>query len=915
MASFTDDLQYLTKHTPYVQQLPVQEMAQVGQYKQAQYDQGVQKIQSEIDKVAGMDVVRDVDKAYLQSRLNDLGGNLKKVAAGDFSNYQLTNSVGGMITKIGKDTNVQNAVGSTANWRTQLAKIQKDVDEGKSNPANIDYFQKQANAWMGGQKPGEKFSSAYVPYFDVFKHAKETFDAIKPDGYSFDQIYITDAAGNVKTDSEGRPVASPIMKRLEKEGVFPEKVRQALNQVFLDPRVNQQLSISGEYALKNQSPEMLSNRIQYQKNELIDNLTERKNLLNLQKNIGKNVQDEIDSLQLAIDNTRVKYDDFAKMAYQSPDAVRASLYKDEIKNNYTAMFGWTKSKEQTLDNPLWNANFKLNQETNKIKQWNEEMKFKKEKEKFDQKAKTVELNLKAQELAQKESKGNGKVKQTFERSDEAFVETFDNKYTAAAADYSAKSNDFVYNTVLQTPENDVQLEKYIRAGQTKEEAINTLMKDKIRQQLALKGQVPDERVVEDQLAQEKTKWELKAISEINTAGNLKKPSIQDSKEAYMAAKKEFEIATGLKDEAERRMGKDLADKLKSSNYKISPVKANIDGVNIDVAPEDMLNAAIYLKALGQGGFLDGMFGSKDLQDKAKQAKSDLLSAGKGELIDYMEDHIQEFIEPVTADSRFDAPVAAFQNTKLVSEFRKLFKNIDTEGYKAALKSKADVIKQMGFTVSPNLTVDLLSGNVEADRDLSEEILAIAGQYSSHKQNLSDKFNYAKIREIVNSDDSAKSFNMKTRKNDVTGEVQAEVVFYDTDGSEASSMVITPEEASALNVNTSILYESEELQGLRNRMNASPLGSTSVNDPYDKATYISGDGWFQKNYFTNLNGTKYDVQANLVKRNGLIYPIVYVMDDVVKPEPRELPGQKDVGDAVDKLKSITPTFINLILNEK
>ena len=48
MASFTDSI---SQFNPYVQQIPVEEMAKVGMYKQAQYDQGVQKIQTQIDNV------------------------------------------------------------------------------------------------------------------------------------------------------------------------------------------------------------------------------------------------------------------------------------------------------------------------------------------------------------------------------------------------------------------------------------------------------------------------------------------------------------------------------------------------------------------------------------------------------------------------------------------------------------------------------------------------------------------------------------------------------------------------------------------------------------------------------------------------------------------------------------------------
>ena len=107
MASYTDQI---PKFNPYIQQLPIEAMVQVGMEKQRRYDEGLQKIQTNIDNIAGLDVVRDVDKKYLQSKLNDLGSKLKTVAAGDFSNYQLVNSVGGMAKQIGKDATIQNAV-------------------------------------------------------------------------------------------------------------------------------------------------------------------------------------------------------------------------------------------------------------------------------------------------------------------------------------------------------------------------------------------------------------------------------------------------------------------------------------------------------------------------------------------------------------------------------------------------------------------------------------------------------------------------------------------------------------------------------------------------------------------------------------------------------------------------------------
>ncbi|MEX5523408.1 hypothetical protein, partial [Bacillus cereus] len=86
-----------------------------------------------IDNVAGLDVIRDVDKGYLQSKLNELGNNLKTVAAGDFSNFQLVNSTAGMANNIAKDATVQNAVMSTAKYRKESAFMESQRKEGKGS--------------------------------------------------------------------------------------------------------------------------------------------------------------------------------------------------------------------------------------------------------------------------------------------------------------------------------------------------------------------------------------------------------------------------------------------------------------------------------------------------------------------------------------------------------------------------------------------------------------------------------------------------------------------------------------------------------------------------------------------------------------------------------------------------------------
>ena len=86
MASWTDRI---PTFNPYVEQQPIDTMLKVGVYKQQKYEEGVKRIQTNIDNVAGLDIANPVQQKYLESKLNSLGNNLTFLAAGDFSDFSL----------------------------------------------------------------------------------------------------------------------------------------------------------------------------------------------------------------------------------------------------------------------------------------------------------------------------------------------------------------------------------------------------------------------------------------------------------------------------------------------------------------------------------------------------------------------------------------------------------------------------------------------------------------------------------------------------------------------------------------------------------------------------------------------------------------------------------------------------------
>lgn len=354
MASFTDAI---TQFNPYVAQLPVEAMTKVGMIKQQQYEEGYKKIQGEIDKVAGLDIIRDVDKNYLQSKLNELGSNLRTFAAGDFSNFQLVNSVGGMARQVGKDEVVQNSVASTAWYRKQQKLIEEAKKNGKSNIANEDLFSSQVNDWYKNPKAGATFSDEYVPYTDVFKKLQDIAKSVGEDSTIVQQLFQTDENGNPKLVN-GKLQYNDVMAETLLKGKDKNKILDAF-QNGLDSNDYRQLKISGRYELKGKSREDISNMLndsfsEYEKNSLLRKEKIQDKILELKTKGGS--KEEIDILQKAVTNIdlniskrRQSVDDMLKS--DDLDGIKGSIYTNNFLDSMADAFSTKETYTKYSKNP------------------------------------------------------------------------------------------------------------------------------------------------------------------------------------------------------------------------------------------------------------------------------------------------------------------------------------------------------------------------------------------------------------------------------------------------------------------------------------------------------------------------------------------------------------------------------------
>lgn len=396
MASFTDAI---PQFNPYIQQLPVEAMVAVGMEKQQRYDQGLQKIQSQIDQVAGLDIVRDVDRQYLQSKLNELGSKLKTVAAADFSNYQLVNSVAGMASGVAKDNNVLSAVQATAQYRKEQKFMEESRQKGESAIQNEYDFSRQSSNWLNDPNLGASFSGKYRKYIDVDKKWLEVMKSLHSDLLEEDIPYTYNDDGSINV---GETAAA--MKRVSKEKVSAEKIQNALR-ASLSPDELEQLNINGRYEFRNvTSPEQLAvfatartaSAIS-ENNKIIEDLKGALKMYESDPEKYVSAEQGIKSLEEVNKRLTAQMNQEIEFVKRNPEEAKGVIYKNGAIEQFASAHAWEKQKYNLLTNPIrqdeWEAK-KFNLSEARFAQEQTEFSWRQQMDRLDYDLKLQEANAK-----------------------------------------------------------------------------------------------------------------------------------------------------------------------------------------------------------------------------------------------------------------------------------------------------------------------------------------------------------------------------------------------------------------------------------------------------------------------------------------------------------------------------------------
>lgn len=220
------------KQSPYIAPIDLSLLAKVNQFKETRFEQNAAKIQETINTIGNLDVMRDVDKAHLNEKVNGVVEGINKMGGVDLSDMSISNQLQGYGSSIYNDDKIITAVTSTKNVRSlqaDYAKYSSDPKyKGYYSPINEAYDMRYVSEWLANKDLGKAYSgpSKAFAYQNIDKFSADIAAEVTPN-YTKDVtsngLYIDTRTGE---HVDAQKIKDEISARLMSDGNMSEQVKR-----------------------------------------------------------------------------------------------------------------------------------------------------------------------------------------------------------------------------------------------------------------------------------------------------------------------------------------------------------------------------------------------------------------------------------------------------------------------------------------------------------------------------------------------------------------------------------------------------------------------------------------------------------------------------------------------------------------
>lgn len=357
MASFVGAIE---QFNPYIQQIPTEAYTKVGMFKEQQYLAGIEKVQDNIDRIAGLDIANEGGRTYLKNRVDELTKSLNKYSMVDFSNPNNITQLVSLAKPLYQDENIVNDVINTGVYRKWSKEASDAFKAGKMELGQYMRETTDASVWLNSQVAGSQYTGRSTPNTATKKDLVDRIIKAKKDGlekneYVYDINYSKDTPYYVKSTNKyyseadfNNFVSESLMNTRDREMLMNENWYENQGKSTLELQQEDLAMYQAKIDANNRQIENIINdpllyagdkKTEAQK--VIDDLKSYNTML--QKGKIKFLQE----LNLADPASRdVFHRDLAESRFiQSLDILRDEVKKEELQKNEQ----WFKDKEMEIE--------------------------------------------------------------------------------------------------------------------------------------------------------------------------------------------------------------------------------------------------------------------------------------------------------------------------------------------------------------------------------------------------------------------------------------------------------------------------------------------------------------------------------------------------------------------------------------
>lgn len=360
MANFLEGPRRLNN---YISQIPVDVYSSVGMQKQLEYQQGVAKVKSIIQNSEGLggEMVRDIDRTYLNSRVDEMTQKINKIGNADFSNESLINQIEKLSSSLAGDQLIQNAISNSKKYLKDETAITQAKEKGQWSVQNEWFLRKQMSPWLNDTTMQQSYNtSGFIPYSDVLGDVVKLYKEKKPnmtlvqgpngDFYSYENL------NGQAIGKDSRTLTETTIKELR-----PDQIAEEIN-ALLTPSQREQLAINSAYQYRDiVTPIQVKSLIDtHFKNseEYYENLLEKEKLsltLSADTDSIKQITRNINDIQKRKNELASTKKGLFEASSSNLEGVKSSIYFNDFLKNMSTHLGYREQSVKVVDNPSYKA--------------------------------------------------------------------------------------------------------------------------------------------------------------------------------------------------------------------------------------------------------------------------------------------------------------------------------------------------------------------------------------------------------------------------------------------------------------------------------------------------------------------------------------------------------------------------------